>query len=135
MVWWSMKTRVRVAALSATRNIVTKWKPNHALICQRVNKQMVWLQMKMIVNVVQDHVMRYPGSFVTRADVPGDQSVVRGIVNMGKHVSTARVKRCLYAPTRMVKLKMYNVDVAPTYAVPTNIVFRKGTNVPRINHA
>jgi len=91
--------------------------------------------MKMIVNVVQDHVMRYPGCFVTRADVPEGQSVVRGIVILGKHVLTARANRCLYAPTRMAKLKMNNVDVAPTYAVPTNIVSPQGTNALRIYHA
>ena len=130
-----MKTRVRVTVNNAIKIIVMRQKPNHASICPRVNKQMDWLQMKMIANVVQAHVMRHPGCFVTIQNVPGGKSVVRCVVNMDKDVSTARAKRCLYAPTRMVKTKMKNVDVAPTYAVPTNIVSPKGTNALRIYHA
>ena len=130
-----MKTRVRVTVNNAIKIIVMRQKPNHASICPRVNKQMDWLQMKMIVNVVQARVMRHPGCFVTIPYVPEGQSVVRRVANMAKDVLTARAKRCLYAPTRMAKLKMNNVDVAPTYARRTNIVSTKGTNALRMYHA
>ena len=72
--------------------------------------------MQMIVNVVQAHAMRHPGCFVPIPYVLKGKSVAQHVVNMDKDVWSARAKRCLYAPTRMVKTKMKNVDVAPTYA-------------------
>jgi hypothetical protein len=67
---------------------------------------MDWSRIQMIANVVQAHVMRHPGCFVLMECVPEGQSVVQCVVNMDKDVLTARAKRCLYAPTTMVKIKM-----------------------------
>jgi len=100
------KTHACVMVNNAIKIIVMKQKPGGVSTCPRVNKQMEMSRIQMIVNVVQAHVMRHPGCFVPIPYVLKGQSVAQHVVNMDKDVLTARAKRCLNAPTTMVKIKM-----------------------------